>query len=166
MVTQELTLLNSKLHSNGRVNLYRKDYFDRMKWVSPVALITASLTLTSLFYFDLIGKMTLVISSIVCLLLFLSYQLILKRARIAALKGDTIILKGLDDHSTVTSIKSVKQARSFQILGIQVTRLSYIVDKKQRSSLVFGSPAGLQTATATLIQHAKKWEKHAQPQMG
>lgn len=161
-VKNELTLLNTKLRSNGRVNLYNKDYFCRMKWILPAFLICTSITLASLFYFELIGRTALISLSGLCILILLSYHLILKRARIAALKGDTIILKGMDEHSTVASIKSVKRASSFQVLGVHVTRLNYVVDKKQRTSLLFGSPAGVHIATATLIQHAKKWEKHAQ----
>lgn len=155
-VKTELSQLTSRLRSNGRVNLYNKDYFYRMKRVFPALLIIFSITLASLFYFDLIGRTSLFILSTAGLILLVTYHFILKRARIAALKGDTIILKGVDEHSTITSIKSVKKASSFQILGIQITRLSYIVDKKQCSSLVFGSPEGAHVGTATLIQHAKK----------
>ena len=155
-VNTELSHITSRLRSNGRVNLYNKDYFRRMKWVLPVLLIIVPLTLATLFYFDIMGRAVLLISSAVCFLILATYQFILKRARIAALKGDTIILKGMDEHSTVASIKSIRRARSIQFLGIQVTRLIYIVDKKQRSSLIFGSPEGAHIGTATLIQHAKK----------
>lgn len=155
-VKKELSQFTTRLRSNGRVNLYNKDYFYRLKWVLPVLLIILSITLASLFYFDFISRSVLFISSAAGLVVLVAYHFILKRARIAALKGDTIILKGVDDHSTVTSIKSVRRASSFQILGIQITRLSYIVDKKQCSSLVFGSPEGAHIETATLIQHAKK----------
>lgn len=158
-IKDELTLLTVKMRSNTRVNLYGKNYLSRIKWTFPALLLIASVSLSTLFSLDLINQSQLIISSVVSCLLLLFVQWVVRRARIAVLKGDTIILKGVDAKSTVTSILSVRKAHTFHILGFQVTRLTYRLDHRERSSLVLGGPSDMCISLDKLIKHAKNYRK-------
>lgn len=158
-IKDELTLLTVKLRSNARVNLYDKNYLSRIKWTFPALLLITSVSLVTLFSLDLISQSQLIISSIVSCLFLLFVQWVVRRARIAVLKGDTIILKGVDAKSTVTSILSVRKVHTFHILGFQVTRLTYRLDHREKSSLVLGGPSDMCISLDKLIQHAKNYRK-------
>ena len=62
--------------------------------------------------------------------------LLKKSAKATSLKGDTIIFNSLDNKSSVTSIRSIRKIRSKTALGIQWTRLSYMLDGVPRSAVI------------------------------
>lgn len=158
-INNDLAVLAAKIRENTRIDLYEKNYLYRIKWTFPLVLLSALISLSVLFSIGIMNQGQLIISSLFAIAILLSIQLIARRARIAALKGDTIILKGIDAKSTVTSIKSVNKASSFQFFGIQITRLKYTLDQQKRSSLIFGAPSGMNTSMDQLIRHAKKCKK-------
>lgn len=158
-IKDELTLLTAKLSENTRVDLYDKNYLFRIKWTFPMLLLTSLISLSVLFSTGVMNQTQLIISSIVAMILLVIVQILARRARVAALKGDSIILKGIDSKSTVTSINSIRRANSYQILGIPVTHLNYTLDHQKKSSLVFGSPSGMKSPLDQLIRHAKKCKK-------
>lgn len=158
-IKDDLAILTAKIRANTRVDLYDKNYLHHIKLTFPLLLLTALISLSLLFFIGSISQTQLMILSLVSIAILLVFQVIAKRARIAALKGDTIILRGINSKSTVTSINSIKAASSFRLFGVQVTRLTYILDHQKRSSLIFGAPSGMNTSMDQLIRHAKKCKK-------
>jgi hypothetical protein len=123
-------------------------------------LLTVSLIILSvLFYTEIINQIQLIISGVVVMVIFFILQILSRRARVAALKGDTLILKGIDSKSTVTSIRSVRKASSFQIFGVPITHLDYILDHQRKTSFVLGTPSGFKYPLDKVIAHAKKCKK-------
>ncbi len=147
------------MRENERVNLYNKNYLFHAKCTTPLLLTAVVISLSTMYYFSTINESQFMISAIISIIVLMVVQLIIRHTRIAALKGDTIILKGINAKSTVTSIKSIKRAKSFCFLGIHVTRVCYILDHQKKISLVFGSPPELNTPLDELIYHAKKCKK-------
>lgn len=158
-MNDELTLLSEKINSNSRVDLYDKNYLFRIKWTFPILLLLSLITLSVLFSTDVMNQTQLIISSFVIMIMLFAVQIFLRRAHVAALKGDTIILKGIDSKSTVTSIRSIRKANTFQILGTSVTHLDYILDQQKKTSYVFGSPSGMKFHVDQVIAHAKRFKK-------
>lgn len=158
-IKDELTLLSNKMSSNARVDLYDKNYLFRIKWAFPILLLVSLITLSVLFSTGMMNQTQLIISSLIVMILLFIVQILARRARVAALKGDSIILKGINSKSTVTSLKSIRKASSYQILGIPVTHLNYTLDHQNKTSIVFGSPSGMKSSLDQLIQHAKKCKK-------
>ena len=158
-IKDDLAILAAQLSANARVDLFDKNYLHRIKWIFPSLLMTALISLSALFTFGMLSQAQLIVSSFIAIGVLLLVQFVVRRARVAALKGDTIILKGINSKSTVTSIKSVRCASTRQIFGVQVTRLEYTLDHQKQSSFVFGGPAGMKTTLDQLIQHAKKCRK-------
>lgn len=156
----DFVVLMSQLRANSRVDLYDKNYLIRLKWIFPFFLLMAFISLSILFYFGLVNQTQLIISSLFVIAVLVFVQLIARRSRIAVLKGDTLILKGINVKSTVTLIRSVKKVSSFHFFGVQVTRLNYILDNQKKSSLILGAPSGMKTSLAQLIKHVKKQEKN------
>lgn len=158
-IKDDFAILTAKLRANTRVDLYDKNYLHRVKWIFPVVLLTALTSLSILFFMGSISQKQLVIFSLFSIGLLFLIQMVSKRARIAVLKGDSIILRDIDSRSTVTSINSVNNVSSFRFFGIQITRLSYTIDHQKKSSLLFGTPSGMNTSIDLLIRHAKKHKK-------
>ena len=155
----ELTLLSNKLSANVRLDLYDKNYLFRIKWTFPTLLLISLITLSILFSTGAMNQTQLIVSSLIVMILLLAVQIFARRARVAALKGDTLILKGIDSKSTVTSLKSVRKASSYQVFGIPVTHLNYTLDHQKKTSIVFGTPSGMKSSLDQLIRHAKKCKK-------
>lgn len=158
-IKDDLAVFTAKLSANKRIDLYDKNYLLRIKWTFPLLLLITLITLSVLFSTGAMNQSQLIISSILAIAVLSIVQIICRRARVAAIKGDTIILKGIDSKSTVTSIRSVKKANTFQIFGLQITRLKYILDQQKKSSLVFGAPSGINASLDRLIHHAKTCKK-------
>lgn len=159
-IKDDLAILTAKLSANARVNLYGKNYLPHLKWTFPLLLLITLISLSFFFFFGVLNQSQLIICSLVSLMPLLFIHLIIRRSRIAVIKGDAIILKGVGEKSTVTLISSVKTAGSYHIFGVHVTRLKYTLDQQKKSSLVFGIPSGMETSLGQLIQHAKKCEKN------
>lgn len=155
----DFSLLSAKLRANSRFDLYDKNYLSQTKWIFPLLLCLAFISLSVLFSMDLLSQFQLIVSSVCVMVILILVQLVVRKAKIAALKGDTLILKGVQSESTVTSIRSVQKASSFHLFGVQVTHLYYTLDHQKRSSLLFGAPLGMKTSLDKLIRHAKKQEK-------
>lgn len=158
-IKDDFAILTAKLRANSRVDLYDKNYLHRVKWIFPVVLLTALTSLSILFFMGSISQKQLVIFSLFSIGLLFLIKIIAKRAHIAVLKGDSIILRDIDSRSTVTSINSVNHASSFRFFGIQITRLIYTIDHQKKSSLLFGTPSDMNTSIDLLIGHAKKHRK-------
>ena len=155
-IDNDLNNLFDQLDANKRVELYEKDYLRRIKWTFPTLLLTSLISLSILYYTGVLNQMQLIISSAIVLVILSVVQLLARRTRVAALKGDSLILKGIDSKSTVTSIKSIRKAHTYQIFGVSVTRLNYTIDKRSQSSLVFGGPSGVNSPLDQLLRQAKK----------
>ena len=158
-MNDELALLSDKLNDNARVDLYDKNYLFRIKWTFPMLLLSSLITLSVLFSTGVMNQIQLIISSVVVMIVLLIVQVLSRRARVAALKGDSIILKGIDSKSTVTSLRSVRRANSYQIFGIPITHLNYTLEQQKKTSIVFGAPSGMKSSLDQLIRHAKKCKK-------
>jgi len=159
LLKDDLAVLTAKISANVRVDLYEKNYLCRVKWTFPLLLLISLISLSFLFSIGAMNQSQLVISSLLAIVILTIVRLTVRRARIAALKGDTLILKGINAKSTVTSIRSIRKASSYHFFGIQVTRLNYTLDKQNRSSLVFGTPSGMSTSLDHLLNHAKQYKK-------
>ncbi len=155
----ELAIFTAKIASNARVNLYDKDYLSRIKRLFPFMFLGIQVSLAICFYVDLISQMQLIWTSFFVLLGVLTTYLICKRSCIASLKGETLIFKGIDSKSTITTLGSVRTAHTFHLLGIRITRLKYSLDGKPRNLLVFGNPSGMTASIDELISHAKQSKK-------
>ena len=158
-IKDEIAVFTAELSANKRVDLYDKNYLFRIKWTFPVLLLTTLIALSVLFSTGIMNQSQLIVSSILATVMLFVVQLVARRARIATIKGDSIILKGIDSKSTVTSIKSVKKADSYYVFGVQITCVKYILDEQKKSSLVFGAPSGINTSLDQLIRHAKTCKK-------
>lgn len=159
-IKDDLAVLTAKLSANARVNLYDKNYLPQLKWTCPLLVLITIISLSFLSFSGALNQSQLIIYGLISLMSLLFIHLIIGRSRIAAIKGDAIILKGIDKKSTVTLIRSVKTAGSYHLFGVHVTRLKYTLDHQKKSSLVFGIPSGMKTSLGQLIQHAKKCEKN------
>lgn len=155
----DFAVLSARLRSNTCVDLYDKNYLSRIKWIFPLVLLIAFISLSVLFTFGLMAQYPLIISILLSIVVLVIVQLITRKARVAAIKGDTLILRGIRIKSTITSLSSVQKASSFYFFGVQVTRLYYTLDHQKKSSLVFGAPSGMKTSLDLLIRHAKRREK-------
>lgn len=158
-VKDELAILTAHISANTRVDLYDKNYLYRIKWTFPLLLLISLITLSVLFSTGLMNQTQLIISSLVVMVILIVVQVLARRSRVAALKGDTLILKGIDSKSTITSLKSIRRANSYQIFGIPVTHLNYTLDHQKKSLIVFGTPLGMKSSLDQLIRHAKKCKK-------
>lgn len=159
-IKDDFAILTAKIRANTRIDLYDKNYLYRIKWTFPLLLLFALISLSVLFFVGFISQTQLMIFSLLSMGILFLVQIVAKRARVAALKGDTIILRGINSKSTVTSIYSVNEASSVRLFGVQITRLTYTLDHQKRSSLVFGAPSGMNnTSMDELIRHAKKCKK-------
>ena len=158
-MNDELTMLSAKIKANSRVDLYDKNYLFRIKWMLPTLFSASLAVLSVLFYVEVITQTLLITYGVIVMVVFFILQTLSRRARVAALKGDTLILKGMNSKSTVTSIKSVRRASSFQILGVPITHLDYTLDQQRKTSFLFGTPAGFDYPLDKVIAHAKKCKK-------
>ena len=155
----EIAVFTAKVANNARVNLYAKDHLNRIKRLFPFLFLTVLITLFTCFYVDFISQLQLIWFSSALFLGILTVYLVGKRSCIASLKGETLIFKGIDSKSTITTLASVRKAHTFHLLGIRITRLKYSLDGQLRSLLVFGNPAGMNTSIDELILHAKRSKK-------
>jgi hypothetical protein len=155
----EIAVFTAKIASNARVNLYDKDYLSRIKRLFPFLFLGVQILLAFCFFIDLISQTQLMWSSLLVFLGIITVYLVGKRSCIASLKGETLIFKGIDSKSTITTLGSVRTAHTVQLLGIHITRLKYSLDGQLRSLLVFGNPAGMTACIDELIIHAKQSKK-------
>lgn len=155
----EMSVFTAKLANNVRVNLYDKDYLSRAKRTFPFLFLASLVLLTSFFFIDLISQMQLIVFSLIAFVGLLTMYIIGKRSCIASLMGETLIFKGIDSKSTVTTLSSVRKVYTFQVFGIRITRLNYSLDGKTRSLLIFGNPTGMKASIDELIAYAKKNKK-------
>ena len=158
-IQDDFAVLSARLRSNTCIDLYDKNYLFRIKWIFPLVLLIAFISLSVLFVFELMHQSQLIFSSLLAMVVLVIVQVMTRKARVAAIKGDTLILRGIRVKSTITSLQSVKKASSFHFLGVHVTRLYYTLDNQKKSSFIFGGPSGMKTSLDLLIQHAKKREK-------
>lgn len=76
-----------------------------------------------------------------------------------SIKGETLIIKSFASSPIVTSINSVKNAMSYNILGVQFTSLTYVLDGRLHKIFVIGSRIDSKISVARLIREAKSWSK-------
>ena len=155
----EIAVFTAKLANNGRVNLYAKDHLNRIKRLFPFLFLSSLVILFISFYTDLISQQQLIWLSLILFAGIFTVYMVGKRSCIASLKGETLIFKGIDSKSTITTLGSVRTAHTFHLLGIRITRLKYSLDGRLRSLLVFGNPAGMNASIDELISHAKQSKK-------
>lgn len=132
---QENTL-TSLIKNRKRIDITPCNYLGNFKLlIAGILLIAiifdAYLLLSFRISFSTLGLMVAVTSTA----LIVSF-LLKKSAKATALKGDTIIFNSLDNKSSVTSIRSIRKIRSKTALGIQWTKLNYMLDGVPRSTVI------------------------------
>lgn len=157
--TDEIAQFTAQINANKRVDLYDKNYLIGIKWVFPLLLLGTLISFTLLFSMGLMTQSELILYSVIALIGLFLVQLILRHVRIATLKGDTLILKCIHSKSTVMSLRSVRKARSYRFIGLNLTLVRYSLDKKPGRIIVFGAPSGMSTSLDNLLISAKNYKK-------
>jgi hypothetical protein len=155
----EMEAFTEKLIANERITLFDKNYFRRLKLSLIGLLIVSSALISTLFFLDILSVTLLLLCGGSTFGLFLLLFILLRRTRSASIKGDTLILNGLRTKPTVTSIRSVRKARTYRILWLHCTILHYSLDGRLYTSLLFGNPPGASITLDTVILHAVRWNK-------
>lgn len=93
-----------------------------------------------------------------------------KKAKSASIKGDTLILKGLDNKNCVTTLHSVRTVKTYEVIGFQITTLRYSLDGRSHLSILLGNPPGVsitvETCLRKAIQLSKKKANHKPGSVG
>lgn len=147
------------IRSNKRVVLAPGRSLARLK---AVLIIILSLTMIGGFSFALLQKGPLYVSLLSAVVALIAAAMIYhlgKRVRSASLKGDTLILKGINNKSCVTSIRSVRNVRTYNLFGVPCTTLRYNLDGKTHTSILFGNPPGASISVEHYLRNAMQGSK-------
>lgn len=155
----EFDAFTEKLMANERITLFDKNYFRRIK-LTLLGLLILSLGLFStLYYFSILSITVWLVCGGASVALLLAFYILSRRTRSASLKGDTLILNCMKSKSIVTSIRSVRRARTYRILTLHCTILNYSLDGRLYTSILFGNPPGVTISLDHVILHAVRWNK-------
>lgn len=148
------------LESNKRIKLYQKKYFNRIS--TCIYLIFAIIvgSLSALFAFDIIETITLTLSSLIAVGVLLFARYFSKRLRSASIIGDSLILKNASKKPFITTLNSVKKARTYNVFSVQCTLLHYHLDGKRHKPIIIGNPPGISIKLDKFFINAKYWSKN------
>lgn len=126
------------LHETGQ-----KLRLTRIKGISTVQLLVSVLLLASvastIAAFDFLKDnwLSAGITAFALFSMLLSVALIRRYIVALALKGDTLIVTDLKHHSTVASIRSLKNIRSFRLGPFCLTRIVFKLDGIEHKKFIF-----------------------------
>lgn len=155
----EIHAFTEKLSSSQRFRLGSEKYTRRFRLLFLLT-ITGIVGLSLVFLFQ--QKPTFIDASLflfLVILLSISWLTLDKRLHHATLKGDALILRSMSNKSSVTSIKSVRKVRTYNILGLKFTSLNYYIDGRHRKSILLGSRPGSSFTVEYFIIVAISWSK-------
>ncbi len=147
-------IILSQLLSRKRVDVTSKNYINQIRNVS---LLFFALIIVFIGFYLYVNNLTFVtIAVAAATLVFFGGILIFLRNQISgtAIKGDTLILNKDNKRFCVTSLRSIKEIKSFSLLFFQVTRLHYKLDGRTQSTLIFTVKNRCQFTPETLLRHA------------
>lgn len=132
---QEKTL-TSQIKNRKRIDITPSNYLSKFKLLIVCILLVSIIFDVYLILCFRISFLTIGLMLITTVPAIMVTILLKKSAKATSLKGDTIIFNSLDNKSSVTSIRSIRKIRSKTALGIQWTRLSYMLDGVPRSAVI------------------------------
>jgi hypothetical protein len=163
-MTRESNLADFKpyaqlLESNKRINLSGTKYFGRVKTLIYTIFIVLLLTTVALFLYDVFNLITSAIVGFTLFAVLLILTNFMRRFRSASVIGDSLILKNAQRKPYLTTLNTVKKARTYNILSVQCTLLDYDLDGYRHKTILIGKPRGISIALDNFFIQAKYWSK-------
>src|SRR5690606_12274084 len=153
-IMNQKRIILSQLLSRKRVDVTSKNYINQIRMISFLffALIVAFISV----YLYLTDLTLITIGVAVASLVVFGGILFLLRKQISgtAIKGDTLILNKDNKRFCVTSLRSIKEIKTFSFFVFQVTKLYYKLDGRTQSTLIFTVKNRYQFTPETLLRHA------------
>lgn len=155
----EIDAFLEKMECQKRFSLTSESVVRKIRMASIFTLITISAFLFLVIIGNTITFPRVIIYLLITASIWSSLFLGAKYFHTACIKGESLILTDFSSKSTVTSVNSVKDVKSYRILGFQFTRLKYVLDGKSHLICVTGSRMGSTIPVDYFILQAKMWSK-------
>lgn len=129
-------LIIKLLHNRKRIDITCSNYLSNVQ-NTLISLFVFVLVLNGLFLM-VTGIEFITLGLVVFNLLFFAFlfRRIRKSTSATAIKGDTLILNNSKKKHLVTSIRSINKIKSFSFLMFQITKFSFKLDGKNRSTVL------------------------------
>ena len=147
------------LEERSRVEITPKNYFKRLNTcliilgISVVVSVSVGLYVSEISFLNLGLAGALVLSTG-----YFCYRFKNKTNSIA-IKGDTLILNAPGKPSCVTSVRAIKDVQTSSFLGVQLTRLKYVLDGRTRFVKVINLSSSVESTPELLIKKAMELSK-------
>lgn len=137
-----------------RVEITPLNYLQRCRVHMSVQLLLTVLASTAMIYAMGMNFLSVGIGAGLLIFAILSSIYFRKHTKSLAVKGDALILNSFNRRSLVTSLRSVRNIRTRQILGLHITRLDYNLDGRNRSTLVVNRSWAVTSTPERLLKKA------------
>lgn len=156
---QERMSLFDRLKDRKRVDLTPKNYIKKVKTSFAVILLLAGISIGITFLITGLTYPFIGITIGIVLMSFFLIRYLSGKVKETAVKGDTIILKSVDERAIVTSIRSVGHIRSSRFLGIEITSFRFNLDGRIRSALIINRCSFLPSSASDFLKKAIELSK-------
>lgn len=146
----------SSLMASDRIALTCPQYFKRLKTSLLIFSLLSVISIGLLISFSGLNFTTLGISMLYAFIAMFVIRYFSKNIQASLIKGGTLILTDLNKRSYVTSIRSIRDARSFHIGSMQLTRVKYELDGMLRKAIIVNTDRFIPFNTDKFLYKAKE----------
>lgn len=130
---------NESFTKRGRIYLTSKSYLTRVK-TGCLFFVLIGLLLSVTSFLGLgITVASIIISGSIMLISCFGCLYFVRHSRLASIKGDNLILKSYGENSIVTPVESIHSIKTKDLLGIELTSVSYKVDGTSDNFLILSN---------------------------
>lgn len=147
-------IILSQLLSRKRVDVTSKNYISQIRTITFIFFALIVSFISFYLYSTDLTLSTIAIAGASMAILGGILYLLRKQISGTAIKGDTLILSKDNKKFCVTSLRSIKDIKTFSFLVFQVTKLYYKLDGRTQSTLIFTVKNRYQFTPETLLRHA------------
>lgn len=147
------------LISRKRINITGKNYFGLIRNLLLFSfLLIVLLNCVYLYYYD-INWLSLAITLGNIVFFGLIFINLIRKTSATSIKGDTLILNNSNNKACVTSLRSIKRIQTISLLRLEITRLQYNLDGKDRKTYIFTRKNAYSFSPENLLRKAIELSK-------
>lgn len=145
-----------RLFESERVNLTIDNYFSFVRKTILLILTITVIAIGSTLLFSGISFLSVGICGVLFILSITLVTFLKRNIMASAVKGGTLIFKRMNNKAYVTSIRAIKEIKSFQLLKKEFTLINFELDGQIRMAIVINNKDDFPFSNEKFIIRAKE----------
>lgn len=145
-----------RLFESERVNLTIDNYFSFVRKTILFILTITIIAIGSTLLFSGISFLSIGICGVLFILSITLVTFLKRNIMSSAVKGGTLIFKRMNNKAYVTSIRAIKEIKSFQLLKKEFTLINFELDGQIRMAIVINNKDDFPFSNEKFIIRAKE----------